>query len=171
MGKDKRDKTDPYGGLDPVLVELSDALSYKSFLEREPGMIYSRRFPPNNVEQALKDAEKHEPDIDAEAGWRRFQERLEEVRLRPDDPERVRRCEQMAKRAMELSEIYEIDMDVERGAWWLTVTMYLASAGYMDDLKDRFAELFSLCDDFSLFHIPQGGKDITLSLSCRSRAV
>lgn len=129
----------------------------------EDRVICSCRFPKLNLDDMEGEPLSQE---EAEEGMKDVYRRYEEFMTRPEDPKRVKRGNEMVQRAIELSKAFELDMDALRGQRSFRAVFYLDYGPYMGELKEMFADLFALCDDFSFYRIPQRERDLNIDFTC-----
>ena len=79
-------------------------------------------------------------------------------------PERIDRGKHFVALAIELSQKYEIDIDIWQKSYFIEVNLHLFCSSYPSELTRYIAELFTLCDRFCSFIFPQEPSDFTLSL-------
>lgn len=131
----------------------------------ESKKIFSKRYPPNRELEQLKNITQTEEDkASAEKSLNEFWRRMREERVYILMPERIEEGRRFVALAKELSELYEIDMDIWEKSYFIEVDLHLCCASYPPGLTRRIVELFNLCDEFSSFILPQEAGDFTLSL-------
>lgn len=127
--------------------------------------IYSRRYPqgPETMD-LLHEPQPEEEREAAKQSFNEFWRRLQKESVYVLIPERIKDARRFVALAEELSEIYGIDMDIWEKSHFIQVDLHLRCASYSAGLTRRVAELFSLCDRFHSFILPQESGDFTLSL-------
>ena len=79
-------------------------------------------------------------------------------------PERQRLAQKFIAMAKDLSEAYDIDIDIRQKEYFIEVNLHLYCASYPGELTKMFARLFDMCDRFSSFIHTTEPSDFTLSL-------
>lgn len=127
--------------------------------------IYSRQYPPDpDIVKLLNTPQTEEEKNSAKRSFAGFWRCMKEETVYIPMPERIKASRYFIERAKELSEVYELDMDIWEKPYFIQVDLHLRCAAYTTGLTRRVAELFSLCDQFHSFIQPQGPGDFTLSL-------
>lgn len=128
-------------------------------------VIYSKRYPRDQeAEQGINShtpttREREESQAALNEFWRRFHER---VYIPIPGREELR--QQFISLAKELSQAYEIDIDILNDPYSVEVNLHLYCAFYPDDMTRQIAKLFSMCDTFSSYILKTEPSDFTLSL-------
>lgn len=129
-------------------------------------VIYSKRYLPDQetVQEMNCDMPQTEEERAAtQASWNKFCRRLQE-RVYIPIPGREELSQQFIALAKELSQVYELDIDILKGPYSVEVNLHFYCAFYPDDMTRRFAKLFSMCDTFSSYILKSEPSDFTLSL-------
>lgn len=79
-------------------------------------------------------------------------------------PERQELGQKFIAMAKELSEAYDIDIDIRQKGYFIEVNLHLYCTSYPSELTKMFARLFGMCDRFSSFILTTEPSDFTLSL-------
>ena len=78
--------------------------------------------------------------------------------------ERLEKSERFIAGAIELSQAYEIDMDIQQTSHCIKANIHLYHAAYPEELTRMLAKLISMCDKMSFFSLLDEASDFTLSL-------
>lgn len=132
-------------------------------------LIYSKRYTPPWEEddvKALAGAPQTPEKLKAaKESFREFMRKLQEESTYipiPGAEEKSRLFIALAKR---LSQIYELDIDIEQQPYFVCVSFHLYCASYPGGMTREFSELFSLCDQFASIILTTEKSDFTLSLT------
>lgn len=79
-------------------------------------------------------------------------------------PERLKECRRFIELAKDLSQRYEIDMDIWEKSYFIKVDLHLRHCSFPGLFTRRLAELFNMCDKFSSSMYPGETSGFTLSL-------
>lgn len=129
-------------------------------------IIYSKRFPHQELEDILEsqgipdDLLPAEPDESFQA----FCRRIEENSICISRPDKQAERERFINLAVNLSESYEIDMEITDYFYHISVTMYLNCASCSGELKSLFTKLIVMCDRISSFISRSDPCDFIISL-------
>ena len=128
--------------------------------------IYSRRFPKKNMDDFLRERGISpetipEPSISYEQFCKLYEENSEYVII----PQKAKRRQRFIDIAMELSSVYEIDMDIVVYPYYVQVEIYANDATYTRHLKSLYAELAVMSDCITHFTSLKGKEfDFTIIL-------
>lgn len=125
-------------------------------------VIYSRRYPQDqdmNCHTPQTEEKQAETKAALNEFWHRFHERVY-IPI----PGREELSQQFIALAKELSQAYELDMDILKGPYSVEVNLHFYCAFYPDEMTHQFAKLFSMCDSFSSYMLKSEPNDFTLSL-------
>lgn len=131
-------------------------------------LIYSKRYPPPWEEddaEARAAAETPEEREAAEKSFREFLRKIRDESVYEPIPGAEEKARQFIARAKKLSQVYELDIDIERRSYYVTVDLHLYCSSYPGRMTRDFAELFNLCDQFASFFQATEKSDFTLSLT------
>lgn len=133
-------------------------------MNTEEQVLYSKRYPPVQQEmQRLIGGSLHSDCKSSEESLQEFWQRMEETVYQPI-PERQELGQKFIAMAKELSEAYDIDIDIRQKEYFIEVNLHLYCASYPGELTKMFAQLFDMCDRFSSFILTTEPSDFTLSL-------
>ena len=133
-------------------------------MNTEKQMLYSKRYPP--VQQEMQQFIEGSLPSDCKSSEESLQEfwrHMEETVYQPI-PERRELGQKFIAMAKELSEAYDIDIDIRQKEYFIEVNLHLYYASYPGELTKMFARLFDMCDRFSSFILTTEPSDFTLSL-------
>ena len=133
-------------------------------MNTEEQVIYSKRYPSaqQEMQQFIGGALPNDCKSSEEA-LQDFRRRMEETVYQPI-PERQRLAQKFIAMAKDLSEAYDIDIDIRQKEYFIEVNLHLYCASYPGELTKMFARLFDMCDRFSSFILTKEPSDFTLSL-------
>ena len=128
-------------------------------------MLYSKRYP--SAQQEMERIMSEEPTPTARKSDEEFLKELwqhmDETVYKPI-PERQEQGQRFITLAKELSEAYEIDIDIRQKEYFIEVNLHMYCSYYPGELTRMFAKLFSMCDRFCSFILTTEPSDFTLSL-------
>ena len=133
-------------------------------MNTEEQMFYSKRYPP--VQQEMQQFIEGSLPSDCKSSEESLQEfwrHMEETVYQPI-PERQELGKKFIAMAKELSEAYDIDIDIRQKGYFIEVNLHLYCTSYPSELTKMFARLFGMCDRFSSFILTTEPSDFTLSL-------
>lgn len=132
-------------------------------------LIYSKRYPPpweaEAVAAEVAAAWTPEERKTAEESFHKFWRKLHEESVYVPIPGVEKKARLFIDLAKRLSQIYELDIDIQRKAHFISADFHLYCAIYPGKMTQDFAELFSLCDQFASFVLTTEKSDFTLSLT------
>lgn len=131
-------------------------------------VIYSKRYAHLH-EESKQPTEKGMPPskketTNAEASLQKFRHRVNEESIYVPKPGREKESQRFITLAKELSDLYEVDIDVIQKSYFVEVDFHLYCSTYPSDFTRRLAELFNMCDRFCSFLFESEPSDFTLSL-------
>ena len=130
-------------------------------------LIYSKRYPPAEEELEKFSADPTMPVITPErreTSYREFCARMNsEPRLEPvpGQEEKAREFIALAKR---FSEEYEVDIDIRRSPYSITVSLHFYCSACSKGMTRQFARLFNMCDNLYSYILKSEPSDFTLIL-------
>ena len=133
-------------------------------MNAEEQVLYSKRYP--SVQQEMEQLiEGPLPSYweNGEESLQEFWRRMEETVYCPI-PGRQEQGQKFIAVAKELSETYDIDIDIQQKEYFIEVNLHLYCASYPGELTKMLAQLFNMCDRFSSFILTTEPSDFTLSL-------
>ena len=121
------------------------------------GIIYSRHYPPIDVEKEMREAEEScrndpgyiETPMPSLAEILATAETKYTYKLRPNTAET---SQIFIKLAIGLSEAYEINLDLTKHDRYICATMDIAFGPYSGEIKHRLDALIAIADRVSLFY-------------------
>lgn len=133
-------------------------------MNTEEQMLYSKRYPPvqREIHQFIGGSLPCDCKSSEEA-LQKFRRHMEETVYQPI-PGRQELGQKFIAMAKELSEAYDIDIDIRQKEYFIEVNLHLYCASYPGELTKMFAQLFDMCDRFSSFILTTEPSDFTLSL-------
>lgn len=127
--------------------------------------IFSKRYPlPPEIEELIIQPQSKEEMEGAEKSLQEFWRRITEESVFVPMPERLKECRRFIELAKDLSQRYEIDMDIWEKSYFIKVDLHLRHCSFPGPFTRRFAELFNMCDKFSSSMYPGEPNGFTLSL-------
>ena len=121
------------------------------------GIIYSRHYPPIDAEKVMQEAEefcRNDPGY-IETPMPSLAEILARAETKytyEHRPDAVEASQKFIKVAIDLSEAYEINLDLTRHDRYICATMDIAFASYSGEIKHRLDALMAIADRVSLFY-------------------
>lgn len=127
--------------------------------------IYSKRYPTEpEIMELIHTQKSEEEQASSQKSFDEFLHRIETESTYVPMPERIKFSKHFIALAIELSEKYKIDIDVWQKPYFIEVNLHLFCSCFPSEPTRYFAELFTLCDRFCSFILPQEPSDFTLSL-------
>ena len=127
--------------------------------------VYSKRYPPApETMEIIHTQQSAEERATTKKSFDEFLRRIETESTYVLIPERIDRGKHFVALAIELSQKYEIDIDIWQMSYFIEVNLHLFCSSYPSELTRYIAELLTLCDRFCSFIFPQEPSDFTLSL-------
>lgn len=126
------------------------------YSEKTHKVIYSKRFPRQNIDEPPKGREVPEEFLPAKplVSSRAYLNRIAKNSTYLPNPDKMAKQERFINLAVALSENYEIDMEITDCLHYISVTMHLDCAYCTGELKALFTELIVMCDCISSFTSP-----------------
>ena len=121
------------------------------------GIIYSRHYPPIDAEKEMREAEefcRNDPGY-IETPMPSLAEILARAKAKYTYKHRLNAVEAsqiFIELAIDLSEAYEINLDLTRHDRYICATMDIAFASYSGEIKHRLDALMAIADCVSLFY-------------------
>ena len=136
------------------------------YSEKTHKVIYSKRFPRQNIDEPPKDREVPEERLPTKplVSSRAYLNRIAKNSTYLPNPDKIANQEKFVNLAITLSETYKIDMEITDCSHYISVTMYLDCAYCTGELKALFTELIVMCDSISSFLSGSDPCDFILSL-------
>ena len=135
------------------------------FFEEE--LIYSKRYPPAGEELEKFSADTTMPVINPEqieASYQEFCRRMNgEPHLEPISGQE-KKAQKFIALAKKFSEEYEVDIDIRRSPYSVTVSLHFYCSAWSKGMTRQFARLFNLCNNLSSFILKSEPSDFTLIL-------
>ena len=135
------------------------------FFEEET--IYSKRYPPAEDELEEFSADTTMPVItpeQIEASYQEFCRRMNsEPHLEPI-PGQDKKAREFIALAKKFSEEYEVDIDIRRSPYSVTVSLHFYCSACSKSMTRHFARLFNMCDNLYSYILKSEPSDFTLIL-------
>ena len=129
-------------------------------------VLYSKRFPkesPLDLEKEIEQLNSEKKFDDGLKEGESILDFLERNRRTVPNEERIKEKVLFIKAAIDLSETYEIDMDVVEYETRIVSNMYLQNSLYTGTIKKLISALMVMADEFDIFP-PKEGEDYTVQL-------
>lgn len=129
-------------------------------------VLYSKRFPkesPLDLEKEIEQLNNEKKFDDGLKEGESIIDFLEKNRTTVPNEERIKEKVLFIKAAIDLSQIYEIDMDIVEYDTRIVSNMYLQSSLYTGTIKKLISALMVMADEFDIFP-PKEGEDYTVQL-------
>lgn len=129
--------------------------------------IYSKRFPLAEEEIEMYSADTTLPVIiseQSEASYKRFLKRINTEPQAEPIPGQEEKAQKFIDLAKEFSEEYEVDIDINRSPYSVSVSLHFYCAAYSKSMTRQLARLFNMCDSLSSFILKTEPSDFTLIL-------
>ena len=129
-------------------------------------VLYSKRFPkesPLDLEKEIEQLNNEKKFDDGLKEGESIIDFLEKNRTTVPNEERIKEKVLFIKAAIDLSQTYEIDMDVVEYDTRIVSNMYLQSSLYAGTIKKLISALMVMADEFDIFP-PKEGEDYTVQL-------
>ena len=129
-------------------------------------VLYSKRFPKESPLDLEKETEQLNSETKFDDGLKEGEsilDFLERKRTTVPNEERIKEKVLFIKAAIDLSETYEIDMDIVEYDTRVVANMFLQSSLYTGTIKKLISALIVMADEFDIFP-PKEGEDYTVNL-------
>ena len=129
-------------------------------------VLYSKRFPKESPLDLEKETEQLNSETKFDDGLKEGEsilDFLERNRTTVPNEERIKEKVLFIKAAIDLSETYEIDMDIVEYDTRVVANMFLQSSLYTGTIKKLISALIVMADEFDIFP-PKEGEDYTVNL-------
>ena len=129
-------------------------------------VLYSKRFPkesPLDLEKEIEQLNNEKKFDDGLKEGESIIDFLEKNRTTVPNEERIKEKVLFIKAAIDLSETYEIDMDIVEYDTRVVANMFLQSSLYTGTIKKLISALIVMADEFDIFP-PKEGEDYTVNL-------
>jgi hypothetical protein len=136
-------------------------------MAEEKQILYSKRY---SVEQEIAELEGKEhtqteaEQAEAKAKFQEFLRMVREESIYIVRPERIAGIGPLIHLAKQLSETFEIDMDIIQGSAQITINIYFFCAAFPKEFLAAFSELLRQCDMLSVFMPKQNDDAVLFSL-------
>jgi hypothetical protein len=131
----------------------------------ESRKIYSKRYLPDpEIKELMDRPQTEEERKEVEQSFTEFMRRIDEESVFVLMPDRIEKSRRFIELAKELSQRYEVSMDIWEKTYFIQVDLHLCCASYPGPMTRQFAELFNMCDKFSSFILKNEPSDFTLCL-------
>lgn len=129
-------------------------------------IIYEKKFPKDNWEALIEDLTLPQPSISTAESYERFEKLLGEEFVYVLLPSRQKGAEEFVNVAMEISDLYEMDIKITRHVSHIAVDYYFNVCYGLRHLRD----VIKMADEIS-FYTNTHGYDINLCLDYYTHAV
>ena len=129
-------------------------------------VLYSKRFPKESPLDLEKETEQLNSETKFDDGLKEGEsilDFLERNRTTVPNEERIKEKVLFIKASIDLSETYEIDMDIVEYDTRVVANMFLQSSLYTGTIKKLISALIVMADEFDIFP-PKEGEDYTVNL-------
>ena len=129
-------------------------------------VLYSKRFPkesPLDLEKEIEQLNNEKKFDDGLKEGESIIDFLEKNRTTVPNEERIKEKVLFIKAAIDLSQIYEIDMDIVEYDTRIVSNMYLQSSLYTGTIKKLISALIVMADEFDIFP-PKDKENYTVNL-------
>ena len=129
-------------------------------------VLYSKRFPkeiPLDLEKEIEQLNNKKKFDDGLKEGESILDFLERKRTTVPNEERIKEKVLFIKASIDLSETYEIDMDIVEYDTRVVANMFLQSSLYTGTIKKLISALIVMADEFDIFP-PKEGEDYTVNL-------
>ena len=129
-------------------------------------VLYSKRFPKESPIDLEKEAEQLNSENNYDDGLKEGEsilDFLERNRTTVPNEERIKEKVLFIKAAIDLSETYEIDMDIVEYDTRVVANMFLQSSLYTGTIKKLISALIVMADEFDIFP-PKDKENYTVNL-------
>ena len=129
-------------------------------------VLYSKRFPkeiPLDLEKAIEQLNNKKKFDDGLKEGESILDFLERKRTTVPNEERIKEKVLFIKAAIDLSETYEIDMDIVEYDTRVVANMFLQSSLYTGTIKKLISALIVMADEFDIFP-PKDKENYTVNL-------
>lgn len=132
-------------------------------------VIYEKKFPKWDM-QSDEDSAEVEIEVDEEKEHLTFEQIMEAIYkdvIYVFLPDRVEKAKAFIRKAVEVSELYEMDIKIEQRTSHISVTYYFDFGGGMKALTD----IIGMADELAFFGRKDNAYDIVMSLDFYTHAV
>ena len=132
----------------------------------EKKVLYSKRFPKKislDLEKEIEQLNSEKKFDDGLKEGENILDFLERSQTTVPNEERMKEKGLFIKAALDLSQTYEIDMDIVEYDTRIVANMFLQSSLYTGTIKKLISALMVMADEFDIFP-PKEGEDYTVQL-------
>ena len=136
-------------------------------MTEEKQILYSKRYLVEQEIAELEGKEHMQTEAEQAEGKAKFQELLRMVKEESVyivKPERIAGIGPLIHLSKQISETFEIDMDIIQGNGRITINIYFFCAAFPKEFLAAFSELLRQCDMLSVFTPKQSGGAVRFSL-------
>nr|WP_325299204.1 hypothetical protein [uncultured Dysosmobacter sp.] len=128
--------------------------------------LYSRRYPQEDYEE-FDEPRSEEEQAKTQTKLEEFKRKMQSIRYQ-EIPERMAKRQRFIDLALDLSETFHVDMDINQKDFGITVTLYMCCSFYPDIMTRMIAALFSMSDTSATFINHNQPGDFILSLDYKT---